>query len=334
MQPFCILTDEERERIYPVLDAVPGNPYEDYKSFSDGVRELIDGTNIEPLPEVFGKIRAERESGTSDVHVIRNCPIDSPLPFIGHADPLADKYKKKQTFTGEAFLELVAQLTGTPLLAYATRFNGDFFIDVIAHDAYRGKQTGFTDGELVYHNDRTAHPVRADYISLLGMRCAEDELIYTCFVPGASLLEHLSEDDRRLLRQPYFVTPFDVFSKAANPKLGTSGEHPILENDHSFRYLDSHTTVMPDSPVAARDALIALKNSLARAPKIRHRILRGDLLTFANQDGLHAREWVEVTDVQQARDRWLLKTYAFRDEAAASRFADRWVGGVRGRVGD
>ena len=37
--------------------------------------------------------------------------------------------------------------------------------------------TGYSDSELFFHNDRTAHPVRADYTSLLGLRCPDDDLI-------------------------------------------------------------------------------------------------------------------------------------------------------------
>ena len=59
-----------------------------------------------------------------------------------------------------------------------------------------------------------------------------------------------------------------------------------------------------------------------------------DLFTFANQEGLHNREHIEINDPERARTRWLLKTYAFKDRAAADRFADRWLDGVPGRVGD
>ncbi len=98
--------------------------------------------------------------------------------------------------------------------------------------------------------------------------------------------------------------------------------------------MDTLTTVAPDAPPEAKDALIALKNVLVRTPKARHRILDRDLFTFANQDGLHSREHIEINDPARARTRWLMKTYAFRDSEAADRYADRWMDGVPGRVGD
>lgn len=335
MEPVYVLSDPEREQLTAVLDSVAKNPYEDYEDFSRAVGDVIARGEVPAFfTDLCARIHADRASGARDAHVLRNCPLDAEIPLLDLDDPVADKHAKKKTFVGEAFLELFAQLVRTPLLSYATRFNGDFFTDVVAINRYSGMQTGFSDSELVYHNDRTAHPVRADFISLLGMHCPEGEFIYTGFVDGRDLLAHLTDEEQAELRTAQFVTPFDVFSRDNNKTLTVSEVHPILENHHSFRYLDTCTTAAPDAPVAAKDALLALKNAIVRADKTRHRIRTGDLFTFANQDGLHSRDKMEINDAAAARRRWLLKTYAFRDEAAAERHSGRWLDGVRGRVGD
>ncbi|MEU1374718.1 TauD/TfdA family dioxygenase [Streptomyces triculaminicus] len=335
MEPTYVLSDAERDELYGVLNTVDKSPYEDYSAFSRAVGDLVDRGEVPAFfTEVCGRIRNDRETGAAEAHVLRNCPLDAEIPVLNLDDPVADKHAKKKTFLGETFLELFAQLVGTPLLSYGTRFNGNFFIDVVAINRYSGMQTGFSDSELVYHNDRTAHPVRADFISLLGMRSPDGDYIYTGFVDGRDLLKHLSEEHQEVLRQPYFFTPYDVFSRDNNGDLTVSEKHAILENHHSFRYLDTSTTVAEGSPEIAKDALLELKNALVRADKTRHRILTGDLFTFANQDGLHSRDKMEINDPERARQRWLLKTYAFRDQAAADRHADRWIDGVQGRVGD
>jgi hypothetical protein len=335
MRPFYTFANDERDELYGVLETVEKTPYDNYHAFSSAVREIVD-RNLVPaaLSTVAEQIRAEREKGTSSTHVLRNCPRDRDLPQLGNEDPHAVKLALKKTFIGEAFLELFAQLTQTPLLSYATRFNGDFFTDVIAINKYRGMQTGYSDGDLVFHNDRTAHPVRADYIALLGMHCPITEITYTCLVEGQSLRAGLAEQSRRVLAEPHFITPFDVVSRDNNRSLTVSEKHPILVGPSGIRYLDTHTTFAPDAPPAAKDALLALKDALTRATKKRHRILAGDLLAFANQNGLHSRETIELNDPELARSRWLLKTYAFRDQATADRHAGRWVDGVAGRVGD
>lgn len=335
MQLSHVFTDTERDDLHALLSTVDAHPYRDPVGFSRTVGRLAGRGDVPPaFLDVTERIRKDREAGIAFAHALRNCPLDADIPLLDQEDPLTDKYAKKTTFVAESFLQLFGQLVGTPLLAYGTRFNGDFFTDVIAINRYRGKQTGFSDGELAFHNDRTAHPVRADYITLLGMRCPDADITYTGFVSGPSLLAMLGEQECHTLRQRYFCTPFDVLSRDNNKELTVSEDHPIIYGEHSVRYVDTHTTVAPDAPPEAKDALIALKNALVRGDKTRHRILTGDLFTFANQDGLHSREHIEINDPERARTRWLLKTYGFRDQETAHRHSGRWLNGVAGRVGD
>jgi L-asparagine oxygenase len=335
MRPYYSFSEVEHRQLVERLGGVTENPYRNYSAFANAVSGLAASDDLPPvLRELCSGIYRERLEGVSDVHVLRNCPIDPYIPELGSRHPIADKYERKCTFVAEAFLALFSRLTGTPLLAYGSRNNGDFFVDVVAIEKYSGMQTGFSDSELMYHNDRTAHAVRADFVSLLGLRCPGEDLIYTAFVDGRNLLRHLSPAEQETLRQPHFITPFDVFSRETNRRQVTSGNHAILENHHSFRYYDTTTTVAPDSPVEARDALIALMHALAKAERVRHRLLTGDLLVFANQDGLHNREKIEINDPEGSRKRWLLKTYAFRDMVAARRHAHTWLDGVQGRIAD
>lgn len=333
MNAITTIPDQDRERLAADLGTVEVSPYKDYPTFR---RQVAEVASTRGVPDAFRQacelIAAQRADGSVLAHVLRNCPIDTDVPVLNHDDPSSDKRARKITFVGEAFLELFAQATGTPLLAYAARFGGDFFTDVIAINRYRGKQTGYSDGEVVYHNDRTAHPVRGDYITLLGMRCPPEELIYTGFVPVRELVAQLDPLTQEQLLAPHFITPLDVVSQDAGTDLDAEPVHAILAEDGSIRYLDTHTTVAPGSPMVALEALVALKDALARAPKSRHRILAGDLLTFANMRGLHNREHIEIIDPARAFDRWLLKTYAFRDQATAESYADAWVDGLPGKV--
>lgn len=335
MKPFYSLPEGECLALKDSLAAIKANPYSDYPEFRDEVASLVASDGVPSfLPMICDKIKADREGGISDAHVLRNCPVDDEVPRFDHADPVNDKYRSKKTFIGEALLQVVSDLTGTPLLAYTTRNNGDFFHDVYAVDKYSATQTQKTDSDLFFHNDRTAHPVRADFLALLGMRCPEEDLIYTGYIDGRELIALLTEEQQSTLRKPYFVTPFDEYSRNSNKSQDMSDRHHILENHHSFRFYETRTTTASDAPVAAKDALLALGNAIAKAPRQRHRIQTRDLFIFANQDGLHNRELIEIHDKERARGRWLLKTYAFRDEASAASHADKWVAGVSGLVAD
>ena len=196
--------------------------------------------------------------------------------------------------------------------------------------------TGFSDGELTFHNDRTAHPVRADFITLLGMRCPEGDAhlhrLHRRARPAAAARRRRSRPScagRTSSRRSTCSRATTTASLTVSEQF-TRSSRTTTASVISTR----HTTVAPGGPPQAKDALIALKNAIVAHAQDAAPHPPGDLFTFANQDGLHSREKIEVSDPAAARSRWLLKTYAFRDQAAASRHADRWLDGVHGRVGD
>ncbi|MBN4178214.1 hypothetical protein ALP76_01627 [Pseudomonas savastanoi pv. glycinea] len=165
MIPLFTFEPEEKAHLLNLLEPLDLSPYKSYTGFSEGIRRLHSDVPARFL-SACQIIRSERANHQQKIHVIRNCPMDRLIPELDPEDPVKDKHVKKTQFVSEAFLELFAQLTGTPLLSYETRNEGDFFTDVIAIKKYSGQLTGFSDSELVFHNDRTAHKVRADYITV------------------------------------------------------------------------------------------------------------------------------------------------------------------------
>lgn len=308
------LSEEAKARLSVLFLGLDSNPYKQYKEFHNEISHFSAENKVpQQFIDVCHTIKNDRKSGETYAHLIQNSPIDFDIPLFDHADPLNDKYAKKQTYLGESFLELLAQLTDAPPLAYDTRNNGDFFHDVYAHAKYSNTQTQKTDSELFYHNDRTAHEIRADYLALLGMRSYENNKIYTGYIDGRALLENLSEREQEILRKPYFITPFDDYSKDSNESQVSSDIHSILEDYQNFRYYDTRTTYSPDAPIEAREALLTLKDAIMKAQKDHIQIRSGELFVFPNQAGLHNREIIEVADSQEAKDRWILKTYNFKD---------------------
>ena len=221
-----------------------------------------------------------------------------------------------------------------PLLGYTTRNNGDFFHDVYSHQKYTETQTQKTDKELYFHNDRTAHEVRADYLLLLGMRCAEENEVVTSYISGIDILNFLTTEEKAILREPYFYTPFDEYSRDSNDSQIDSEPHCILLNDHSFRYYDTRTKPMENSSVEARDAFISLKDAITRSKKLTVKIQTGELFCFPNLDGLHSRELRIVRDEELAKERYLLKSYNFKDLPEATQFDNMYQKDILGLVVD
>jgi len=335
MKPTYTFENRDREDLKNHLLNIGVDPYKDYIGFQEGIADLLSSGKVAtPVLNALQKVKTDRASATTYAHVFENCPVDDEIPQLDQDNALNDKYAKKKTFVGEGLLELQAQFLETPILAYTTRNNGDFFQDVYADNQFSGTQTQKTDWELYWHNERTAHPVRADFISLLGMRTPEDDLVFTKYVDGRELLKYISEEHQATLREKAFRTPFDELSKASNANQVISDAHAMLENEHSFRYYDTRT--VPADPNSSRHyrAIWEFRDALAKAREQYHRIKDRDLFLFANQDGLHSRQMVDIQHFETTRFRWLLKTYTFRDNATADSNSSHWLDGVRGQVQD
>jgi len=152
--------------VIAALEEINVNPYSEFQKFYKEI--LFLATQIEEKKssfyEAIKKIKLSRIRGQR-AHILPDCPIDREIPVFCPIDPLSDKYLRKKTFVGEGYLLLISILIDSPLLAYETRNNGDFFHDVYPQKRYYSTQTQKTDSDLYFHNDRTAHEVRPDYIA-------------------------------------------------------------------------------------------------------------------------------------------------------------------------
>lgn len=314
MEATLILSDNEKKQLVRGLIQAP-SPYKNYLMFKKFVKNYICSAS---LPSSFvvtcKKIKLLRDTATQPHFLIKNCPLDEIRPIFSQiVPPLEDKYEKKKTFVSEAFLQLFNELTETPTLAYETRNNGDFFHDVYANNKYTNTQTQKTDGELYYHNDRSAHPLRPHYLALLGMRCCSENKIYTSYIDGKSLNDKINKRHQLVLRKKLFQTPYDTYSRDSNPKHISSEPHSIIDEASDFRYHDTRTKPLENASLVAFEALLALKNAIVQSTKVRVNIAEGDLFSFPNRGGLHAREIIEINNNKQSKIRWLLKTYSFKD---------------------
>lgn len=77
--------------------------------------------------------------------------------------------------------------------------------------------------------------------------------------------------------------------------------------ESNLRYCSGVTQCAPESPVEAKDALIALENAIMKSSVKRLIIGDGDLLCIPNKHYLHNREAIQVNNIEEAYHRWLLK---------------------------
>lgn len=325
MKPCFEFSNVQRDNLSATLAGIRSNPYRQHEEFRREIGALLNEDVIAAnVRDMFSAIRDERRNGGNRAFVIRNCPVDRDLPEISNEDPFTDKHRKKTAFIGETFMALYAAICSYPILSYGDRSDGDFFTDVIEITKFKESFTGYSGGDLVYHVDRAPHEVRSDYVNLLGLRCPENNIIYTNFIDVRELLRHLSDAEQDVLRASHFVTQVDALSRSLNADWLESNRHPIINSGDSLRYIDTLTNVHAFAPGEAKDALIAFKSAVARSKRIRHKILVGDLMTFPNRYGLHNRELIEEVDTAETRSRWLLKIYTFENVAAANDAYEGW----------
>ncbi len=316
------IAPEDKENLNRLFCGIEYNPYKDYINFKKSISDIIVSAEIpKNIMNFFNEVKYNRKNDLEKAFLIKNCPIDRDIPIFDHSDPVNDKYLKKKTFISEAFLELFSQLTDNPLLAYDTRNNGDFFHDVYAQDKYGETQTQKSDSELYLHNDRTAHPVRADYLSLLGMRSSSENSILTSYIDGKDVLKYISKEHQDILRKPYYYTPYDEYSRDSNKNQLVSDPHSILSENYSLRYYETRTIPIKTAQSEVVDAYISFRNAIIKAKKRSVDIQVGDLFTFPNQFGLHSRTFVNIRNKNLAKKRWLLKTYSFRDTDYMKKFS-------------
>lgn len=312
-----VFNNNEKNKLVKELD-ISTSPYKDFSSFQKQLFNRIYSGYFCAIKEVAGHIILRRIENKY-TYLIGNCPIDEKIVHLGNDTPTDNKYKNKNKFISEAFMFVIAHFLNTPLLSYKTRNNGDFFTDVVALNELEGKFSGFTADDIIYHNDRTAHPVRADYISLLGLRCPEDNKVYTNYIDIADILKYLSKDTQDILKSTNFITYMDDYSQKNNAEFSESAKHAILYSNEIIRYQDILTKCTEDASILVIKALLEFKNALVRAPKNRCEIKTGDLFIFPNQRGLHNREVIEKNNKDSLKKRWLLKTYSFKNEESALR---------------
>ena len=102
------------------------------------------------------RVRQERKDQGINAHLLKTYHSTPSFQNLISPIPLTISTPKAH-LCREALLELFAQLTDSPLLAYRTRNNGDFSM-MFMPTKIQQHSNAKTDGELYYHNDRTAHP--------------------------------------------------------------------------------------------------------------------------------------------------------------------------------
>ncbi|WP_369214449.1 guanitoxin biosynthesis L-enduracididine beta-hydroxylase GntD [Streptomyces flavofungini] len=333
--PCLKLTDEERAEIKELadslLDAAGDTPLED----------RLDHIAL-AAHEVPARVRAQlidfRLTGRPyGGLVLSNLPIDEslvgPTPTSYASEPTGPEAAR-----ATALLLLIGSLMGDPV-SYLTQQRGRMALDVFPIKGHEYQQLGSSSTtNLEWHNEDAFHPLRADWIMLIGLR--NHDRVPTTFAPVQDI--EVDPEVRELLFQERFVILPDEshtaafnsettgmgeasWVKEAFEKIAEMNESPrrtaILSGDRDAPFVRIDPAFMPKdldaSAAAALEAVIAAFDA-----KLRDVVLApGDLLIVDNMRAVHGRR--PFTARYDGTDRWLRRINVLADlrRAAGRRYA-------------
>lgn len=241
-----------------------------------------------------------RDSGPGGALIVRGLPV-AEVP----ATPMVKGSVQHAPALPAALLLMFAAGLGDPA-AFAAEKSGALVQDVVPVPGQEQVQGNVGSVELTFHTENAFHPHRPDYVMLLCLRPDHEgvaELRTSC---SRRIVPQLTQETRELLGRPEFLTQ-------APPSFGMGGEgtvHAVLTGD-------------PEDPdlcydeAATRGTSDASKAALAELSKAVHGaydgvLLRsGDLAIVDNRVTMHGRS--AFTPRYDGQDRWLQRTFAFRD---------------------
>ena len=300
------LTDESRDSLAGALSP-DRSPYEDIESF------LID---LQPVftslpPEVRRPILEMRRSPDGPgALVVRNLPIDAPLPPTPRAGGRATE---KTTFISEASLIGIAQLLGEPF-TYSDEKAGEIVHNVCpVPGRARSISNEGSLAPLQLHNEIVhLYPFCPTFVCLLCLRPQPDQQAPTLLVDIRDACERLSENTLAGLRRPdYVVTPPESF-RTRVATCASPVPMPILQGPDASPEVTLEFNDMKGLHPEAEAAFMKLKIACAEPGVLREvHLVRGDLLIIDNRKSIHGRGTFQPAF--DGRDRWLQRSYVRED---------------------
>ncbi|MFB9721944.1 TauD/TfdA family dioxygenase [Planobispora longispora] len=253
------------------------------------------------LPPTLRRVLREfrRHSGPTGSLLVRGMPVDETLL---PATPTADGSVQRSLSDPATMLLLVACALGDPI-AFRAEKSGALVQDVVPVPGKEEFQGNAGSVMLSFHNENAFHEHRPDYVMLLCLRPDHDRVAGLRTACSREVLPLLTEETRRALFLPEFVTE-------APPSFGANRDatfpHGVLSGapeDPDMRVDLAATTPLTPRAEAALAELGEVFDRSAQSV----RLLPGDLVIVDNRVTVHGRTAFQPR--YDGRDRWLQRTF-------------------------
>ncbi|MBL3601783.1 MAG: hypothetical protein JMN25_18285 [gamma proteobacterium endosymbiont of Lamellibrachia anaximandri] len=301
------LQDSEKNQLSEIFKGLETNPYKDFLGFT---REVIAACDSSDFPSSFrGAIEDQKfnYTPTKPYCFIENCPeeINPPvLPYENYNTEI--KAELKKYFISEAFLIMFSHVTKMPILRYKNVNGGDPISDLHPLKKLQNEQSQKALKDVFYHNDLANHYARPNFINIFCIRNSLKNKIYTTLTKNIDLVRALDPDVLAVLRQPLFFTPHDVLTTygGSSIDLGKAPNHPIFVNDNYTKLFETRTKGITSEAEEALDIFI----KLLYEKTLKAHLTPGTFFSLHNDLTIHARIVEKVTDKNELKNRWLIKT--------------------------
>ncbi|MET1170602.1 hypothetical protein [Paenibacillus amylolyticus] len=299
-------SEAENELLTSKFLKVKSNPYQSYSTFRSEIQDLVVDSDILPIVEKIASFKS-RDWKMEPFLFLQNCPHDKDVPIFDHESPVKSKREVKMTFIAEAFLQFYAIIMEMPAIGYVNVNDGDVFQDIYPMKSLANTQSQKALVALGFHKDLANHFVRPDFVNMISMRSFAGNQIYTTFVKNTDIIKSMTSEEIELMKQEVFYTPFDDLSTYGNKiELGRANNHAILLNEEELdlAYFENRTEGLTEEAQQVVDKIKRLLHEL-KAP---HLMLPGEFISVSNNHSLHGKDVGEITDVEQQKIRWIMKT--------------------------
>lgn len=240
--------------------------------------------------------------------LLRNLPIDLNLP----PTPLDGGDAPEGTPVADNVLLGIARLLGQPI-GFKGLKNGSL-VQTIAPTLSGGDSMSNEGAKqrFNFHVESAFSMNRASHLMLLCLRSDHDGVAQTELVDAQSAYHALSENTKKILRQPLFITMAPETFKDVHKKQIYCDPRPIITGPEETPEVCFNLQTTRGLSKEAQEAFEALENELMKKELILSIKLRpGDLMLFDNRRVLHAR--TPFSARLDGTDRWLRRLYVGPD---------------------
>jgi hypothetical protein len=229
-------------------------------------------------------------------------PVESP----------ADNTRRVGEKTRLALIQALLISVIGQMIAYEAEGYGRLFQDVVPVRALAKNQTSVgSNVELEIHTEQAFSRLRPDILSLACLRGDPNALTY--ILPVKTILEHMSNDEIKLLRDPLWKTGVDLSFKLHGQEFAEgdirgpmsiiygSEEDPLLTFDQDLMFSEDEIG----------EHLLKKTVSIYYEKRGQHNLTSGEIILIDNKRAVHGRS--SFSPKYDGQDRFLIRCFATFD---------------------